>query len=734
MVFRDIPTPTYSDLWYRIRDTSPRVSPHAHVTRQSRGMETVYIVEESASGTYYRISEPAYLFLGMLDGKTTAGGAWEACVSQLQDNAPSQRECCELLAQLQQSGLLIGDLPLSPELVLERRAGAKRRRWEQRTGRWMSFSIPLVNPERWLERHKGVCRLVFSRAGFVLWCLVVGVGAYFVLANLDGLASGLNNLLDPGNLVLLLLLFVVLRGVHELGHAAACKAFGGRVSEIGVLMIAYMLPLPYCEASSSWKFPSTFRRVAVAAAGVYVELFCAGIAAVVWANTPAGTAHTLAYNTMILSGATSIFFNMNPLIRYDGYYILSDLLGSPNLAQRARQLWIFCINRFGFGSRRVRPPRVRDVGETVVLGVYHLLAVPYRFLIMFAILFYVSTRYPTIGLLIGVVIFSVWIVWPVLKGVGYLFSDPALTGHRLRALGVTAGLLGGVFALVGLVPVSDGVYAVATIEPARRAPVRAGESGFIASLEAEPGQRVREGDVLLRLRNPDTRAECAVTEARLEAARARLASAEAASPGEAVVAKLAYETALRDHERSLERVERLVIRAPIDGRFLPPPGQTSLTDLRNLVGARLEQGALFAVVADTETLVVRALVPDADAAHLFSRVDQSALREVEAGVRVHGRAGEVVPARITRVVARGDRSVHNPSLTTAGGGTLLSDPGARDAQTTLHPQFPVELRPVGPVSGWRPGVRARVRIPLPPESILSQVERRLRQYISTKFG
>src|ERR1051325_3078025 len=326
-LLREDVSSSFSDLWYRLGPTRPRLSPHATVVRQKFGGETAYVVEDPASGNYYRLSESAYFFIGLLDGRRTVDHAWEACNTQLGDDAPTQRECVELLSRLQLYGCLSGDLPLSPDMVELRRKEAESRRVQRRTGRGVSMTIPLVNPEPWLERSRHLLRGIFSVGGGAACLLVVGFALYRVLTRRDVLADGLNGMLDPSNLVWVGIVFVLLRAWHELGHACACKAMGARCTEIGLMLIALVLPFPYCDTSAAWRLPEVWKRVIVSAGGMIFETFVAALAAIAWSymgKDDSGLVRSILYNTMLVSGVTTLVFNLNPLLRYDGYYMLAN--------------------------------------------------------------------------------------------------------------------------------------------------------------------------------------------------------------------------------------------------------------------------------------------------------------------------------------------------------------------------------------------------------------------------
>lgn len=734
-MFKSDPGTTFSDIWYRVAATRPKLSPHAQVVRQQFGTQITYIIEEPAGGQFYRLSESAYFFLGLLDGHVTVGEAWDACNVQMGDAAPTQRECIEALGKLQLFGLLLGDLPLAADMVLERKRQVRSRRLMRRTGKGMFLSLPLFNPEPFLDRYAHLIRPLFSRWAFVLWLLVVIAGATVLLANLREFGTTLDTaaLLDPRNLVWLTVIFLVLRAVHELAHAASCKAMGGRSTEIGVLLIAWVLPLPYCDATSAWRFPEVWRRVLVSSAGIMAELFIAGLAAFVWtlSRDGDGLARTLAYNTILVSGITTIVFNLNPLLRYDGYYILSDLTGVPNLAQRSREVWQYLIDRFAFGVRGVRPPVVRGNGEAWLLIWFGALSWPYRILVAVSIIWLISGRYVTLGAVLAVIVAAAWLLWPMLKGVGYLLSSPRLLGRRGRAVGVTAGFVAALLAVLGLVPVSAAGYAIGTVEPTRLAGVRAPEGGFVREVLVGAGDRVEAGAPLLVLENAQLEVEAAMAEARYLKARAMRDEKMLKSPAERQVAEVHLAAAELGMKRARQRVESLVVRSPITGRLAPAQGTG--VDLRNLVGRFAGRGTLLALVADTDQLVIRAVLSDQDRAYVF----RGGQEEHESGwprpsVRIRGAVRDELGARIVRVGPAGIRELDNPALATTAGGDVALDPTDPEGRRTLASQYMVELQTERPPPGAQPGLRARVRFGVPPEPLLTQWWREARQLFSAR--
>jgi putative peptide zinc metalloprotease protein len=727
---------TFSDIWYRVADARPRLTPHAHVVRQWYGPTISYIIEDPASGQYYRLSESAYFFIGLLDGKRTVDEAWNACNIQLGDGAPTQRECIQLLSQLQLFGLLLSDSELAADMVLERKTQARETRIKKRTGMWVFWNIPLYNPEPLLERHKRLVGLLFSRTGAVVWLALVLTALYLLVRNVDRIGGDFARFvaIDPRGLMTLSTVFLVLRVVHELGHAAACKAMGGRSTEIGVIMIAGVLPLPYCDATSAWRFPQTWRRVLVSAGGILAETVLAAGAAIYWALADVSTAPMavgIAYQVMVISSVTTLLFNLNPLLRYDGYYILSDVTGSPNLAQRSREFLKFLLERYAFGVKNNKPPRIRGRGEAWMLAMFGLLATPYRIFIGISISLVIMERYASVGLVLGTLMAVMWLVWPILKSVGYLVSSPRLLGRRARACSFVVLVIGLPLVGAGFVPVPSAEYAPAVVEPLHAGPLRAGESGFVKEVVARAGERVVRGDPVVVMYNPELEAQA--SEIRAKLAQATL-NVDAAMQESAIDLQIA-ESKRKEIQLRLDRVEgqldSLVLRAPVSGVVAPSRG--TATDFDGLTGRYLTRGMLVGFVVSPENVVL-AMVPDRSDAHVFG--DASVTPHVR--IRVRGDAGESIDGTIVSVAPMTTRDIENAAFSSATSGMIATDPAETDRMVALEPHRRVEIRPeaseTNAIARAQPGVRARVRFGLPSEPLATQLSRRVRQYLSARLG
>lgn len=720
---------SFSDLWYRIGPTRPRLGAHAQVIRQRFGGRTIFILEDPAGGQYFRVSESAHFFLGLLNGTRTADDAWQACIDQLGDGAPTQRECIDILARLQLFGLIVGELPIDPEMLEVRRTQLRSQRIKQRTGMGLAPTLPLLNPEPWLERWSSVLRAIFSPLGLAVWIAVIAWGLFEIGSKLGDLFNGYNQIIDPSNLLIGSHVFLCLRAWHEFGHAAACKALGGRCTEVGLIFMLFVLPFPYCDTSSAWRFPEVWKRVVVSAGGIIFETFVAALAAILWSRTDEPLLRSVCFNIMVISGFTTLVFNLNPLLRYDGYYILSDLTGAANLWQRSRDLWRFLFEKFAFKSPGVTPPFVRHRAELWFLLIYGLASYPYRAIISFSIILVLwsNPAYSTLAPVLAIIAAIAFLLWPVLKGISYLATSPKLLGRRGRAVGVSAAAVSTLVLFLGVLPLPDEAYAPGVIRAEDQVTLRAPEDGFVDRIHVHVGQSLRAGDLVLTLRNPDLILQAAVADAKWQQAHAELDSASTKTLADREVAERSLDAAKAELERARARVDALVITSPIDGTFAAGSGTD--IDLQNLNGKFATKGSIIGLVATSDRLIVRATVSDRDQAYVFSNL--ASPNTIKTSVRIAGSAATELPAELIRVAGAGSRKISEEALGSAAGGEVLLDPTDPKRLSTLTPQFVVEVRP----SFDRPppaGVRARVRLGLESRPLLSQWWRRAAQLLTER--
>ena len=340
-----IDRPTFSDSWYRVAQLRPRLRAAVQTHRQHFRGQTWHVLRDLGNDQYFRLSEPAYRFIGMLDGNRSVAEVWAAANEQLGDRAPTQGEAIQLLGQLFTSNLLQCELPADSAGMFERYRKRVRREVGGYLMNLLFMRIPLFDPEPILEKWVHLVGWLFSLPGLLLWALYVGFGFSYLTGHWEELfkAAQPQTLLQTENIFLLYACFAGIKAIHEFGHGFACKRFGkvsgtgGEVHTMGIMLLV-MAPVPYVDASSAWAFRNKWHRIIVGAGGMYVELLVAATAAIIWANTAPGTLiNDICFNLIFIASVSTIMFNANPLLRYDGYYMLSDALEIPNLGARANQ-------------------------------------------------------------------------------------------------------------------------------------------------------------------------------------------------------------------------------------------------------------------------------------------------------------------------------------------------------------------------------------------------------------
>jgi putative peptide zinc metalloprotease protein len=513
-----IAEPFLSSAWYRVARRSPKLRDHASVQRHRYRGSTWYVVQDHATGRVHRLSPAGYMVVAAMDGMKTVDRIWQEVGVDLGEEAPSQNDVIHLLAELNAAELL--QTEAVPEAAgLEKRAAHSRRsRWLASVLYPMALRIPLWQPDRFFERTSTVARWLFGLPGVLLWLLVVLPAMLLAAQHWEELGvDASDRVLAADNIVTLGVVYLLVKAMHEFGHGFAVKAFGGAVHELGV-MILVLMPLPYVDASAASAFRSKWRRALVGAAGMIVEVFLAGIALFVWLTVEPGMVRAVAFDVMTVAGISTVLFNGNPLLRYDGYYILTDLLEIPNLAQRSVRFWGHLVDRYIFRTEGSKD-FVATEGERIWFLLYAPAAFVYRQAVMLAIAMFIASEYPTVGVALAAWSLLTGVILPLAKALWLVLAGPRFQHNRTRAVSFTFGSLVVVAAALCLVPLPVHTTTEGVVWLPENAIVRAGTDGFVRALLAEPGSTVRPGDALVESEEPTLVAERHILQARVDEAR-----------------------------------------------------------------------------------------------------------------------------------------------------------------------------------------------------------------------
>jgi putative peptide zinc metalloprotease protein len=707
----------FSSRWYRVAGLHPRLRGHVRVSRHVYRGQVWYLLQDTSSGRHHRVDESAFHFIGRMNGQRAVDEIWHALLNSLGERAPTQDETVEILCQLSDSGLL--QCEITPDVAeLFRRSLARGQKRRMSMLNPLSFRVPLFDPDALLDRLAPLARLLFQPALAVIWGIVVAAGLLSVLSNWDAVRSfAVVHMLTPRYLLLLWLCYPVIKVLHELGHGLAVKAWGGDVREMG-LSLLLLVPVPFVDASAASAFPEKHRRVVVGAAGIMVELFLAALAAFAWLHLQDGTVRDIAFVTMLVGGMSTLLFNGNPLLRFDGYYVLSDLLDVPNLGPRANAYVGYLAQRRLLSVKSVSSP-VTGPGEGPVLFGYAVLAYAYRWFIAGLIILWAGHFSLWTGVLAAAVIAATMVFKPLTGLWRFLVSAPQIARTRTRSMTVAGGIATAVFILLCVVPFPFVTRAEGVVWLPEQARIRAGTDGFVTEVLAKDGQAVNVGDPILVLADPDLvverqRLQAAVMGLEVEFTReVARNTARAKSIAEDAAAKKAE---LAQVEK---RLASLRVASQTQGTLVMPRAQ-------DLPGSFVAKGTVLANVLRPEEISVKAAVAQEDAGLI-----RSDTREVQ--VTLADLPGSNLQGRLTTEVPTATTQLPSAALGDRAGGPFVTDPADKEGLKTLEPVLLLDLR-LASKTLERAGGRVWLRFDHGARPLAFQWQRRLQQLFLKQFN
>jgi len=460
--------------------------------------EPSYIIHDPINFQSHRFSQSDYVVFSSLDRTKTVDSVYQQLVAN-GDIKDDQREFYEFILGLQMRGLL--DLPvLDGERLYDRYRQREAMKNKKSLMKLVFIKIPLFNPDAFLDRTLHLARPLFTKAFFVLFVLML-LGAFGLLVTRwEDFYSPFANLLATRNLIILVVVMTALKFWHELGHGYACKINGGAVPDMGALLMAGM-PMAYVDVSSSWSFPTRFQRILVGLGGMYFEGIAAAIAMYVWAFTSPGLINSTAHFVVLMASFMTLLFNANPLMRYDGYYILSDLTGIPNLRGRSTQYASGVMKWLTLGlPMKISGKSYREMAWMLTYGVA---AVIYQAWLMLVIAFMIASQLFLVGLAIAGMFMFTTIVMPIKKSLSYLWFSRETEPVRLRALAVSGLLIAFLAAAIVLIPVPGSIVSTGQLTHEKVQSIRIPFDCVIEEVHASPNDDIEASSVVLKVSNPE---------------------------------------------------------------------------------------------------------------------------------------------------------------------------------------------------------------------------------------
>ncbi|MEM6331162.1 MAG: biotin/lipoyl-binding protein [Planctomycetota bacterium] len=592
-----------------------RVRPDLRARRQRYQGRAYWVVKDPVALQYYRFEEEEFAILQMLDGESSLDEIAEQFEREFPPQTIRTEELQQFIGTLHRSGLVIADAGGQGEQLKRRRDQRVRKERLGRLSNVLAIRFKGVDPERLLTALYALppVRWFFSVPALVFCCLLAASAAALVLVNFDVFQAHLpsfGTFFSVQNWLLLGAVLAVTKVLHEFGHGLACKHFGGECHEMGVLVLI-LTPCLYCNVSDSWMLPNRWHRMAIGAAGMYVEVVLASLCTWVWWFSVPGTLqYYLCLNVMFISSVSTLLVNANPLMRFDGYYILSDLVEIPNLRQKATQLLSRRLGRYCLGLEEPDDPFMPKRNHGFFYA-FALASAVYRWFLVFSIVWFLNYVLEPLGLKIIGQIIALSALWGLLgQPLWKLYKFLKVPGRlakvkRLRMYATAAVVVAALVAVVQL-PLPTTVQCPVVIQPRGAETVYVKAPGVLTRVLVKPGDVVAAGQELARLENLDMDLKIARLQTQIAEYRAQLADlSDQSSTVRGADDQLVQITELlqatqEQLAQQREDAERLVLRAPIAGTVIPPPVQQNPPpddrSLKTWSGTPLDEKNLYATL------------------------------------------------------------------------------------------------------------------------------------------
>ncbi len=673
--------------------------------RQHRYQGRVYwVVKEPVGLRYFRFQEEEFAILKMLDGQTSLDEIKERFEEEFPPQKITVEELGQFVGMLHRSGLIIADSAGQGVQLKRRRDERKRKELLGALSNILAIRFKGIDPDRLLSWLLPYLRWFYRRPA-VLACITLWFSALtLVVVQFDTFQSKLpsfHQFFTAENWIYFTFALCVTKIIHEFGHGLTCKYFGGECHEMGVMFLV-LTPCLYCNVSDSWMLPNKWHRAAIGAGGMYIELCIAGVCTWMWWFSEPGTLlNQLCLSTIFVCSVSTVIFNANPLLRYDGYYILSDLTEIPNLRQKSSSILSRKMGKWCLGLEEPDDPFLPDRNQ-VFFALYSIAAAIYRWVVMFSILWFLYNVFKPYGLAvisqtIATVAIVSLIVQPLWKLGKFFYVPGRLDQVKRKNVFRTLVALAGIVAFAFWVPLPYRVMCTLEIKPRDAEPVYVSVPGQLQTIDVSMGQTVRKDQPLAELTNIDLELQIAELEGKRAEYEVQLASlhrdrfdnASAALQVPQVQESLA---AIKEQlEEKRADSARLKLVAPLSGTVLPPPALPSKPDpsgqlptwsglplQKKNLGAFLTESTLFCQIGDPHQLEANLVIDQDD----IEFIHQGDTLDVKLDELPH----TTFRTQITEI-ANLDLKVSPHTLSNKSGGELITETDASGVERPMNTSY-----------------------------------------------
>jgi putative peptide zinc metalloprotease protein len=645
------------------------------VTPQPSQLDPHYIIEDPVNLKFYRLGHVEYMLVSLFDGRNTVQQALTQLSTAMPNHRLNEMTAAGLCQWLVEMGLA-NTVEENQTVVSGNRKSSDRKSALDKYNPAV-FKLPLFSPNELFAKFNRYAGWIFTPVASLVWVGLIAFASYKVWSDWGRFERASDGIFAPSNWVWLALCWVVLKIIHEISHGIVCKRHGGDVHETGILFVLFA-PMPYVDVTSSWRFRSRWERIHVASAGLYAELGLAACAALVWSSTSDPWLANFCFNLIFTATVSTVLFNANPLMRFDGYFILSDLLKLPNLSTSGQLFVRYLAKRYILGVTSNLPNWSKQ--NRRVFAAYGFLACIWRIVMSVSLVIVASAMFQGAGVVIALFAAFLWFAMPIYKFVQYLFSGKSTDQPKVMPFLIkTSAALALALVIVFYVAWPGKFYAPAVVEYAPDVVIRSSSAGFVDSIHVESGQRVKKGDLLVELTNREIFNEMRDLELQIQQSEIRCRQLQ--KKGELAQQQSEEENRLglmKQLRQKRNQVQELKVYAPCDGFVVR-------RNLSTLLGSYVLEGDLILAIGDESQKQVRLSIAQEDIDAFQDQYDRSVVVDIP--------SLPLVRSSITKVIPRADTSVFHESLATVNGGRLAvkpvgSDDGSNSAELELlAPRF-----------------------------------------------
>lgn len=620
-------------------------------------------------------------------------------------------------------GLVQSDTPAFVEYLQTQKEKRDKPFWERLMHGYLYFTLPLFRPQKFLRKTYPYVAFMFTRRFFTGVLILLGYGIYLSIQRFDELGTTFMSYFNMEGAFYFLLASVIVKVVHEMGHAYMATRYGVAVNTMGVaVMVLY--PVLYAETSNSWRMQDRRQRINISMAGVMAEMTLASVALIMWHMLPPGMAQGLCFLVAVVSLIASLVVNTNPLMRFDGYYLMSDLSGIDNLQDRslAHAKWKIRGWLFGWDDG---PPEPLPVEKRNFLTIFGLAIIAYRFVLFVGIAFLVYFLFfKPLGLILFLVEVFFFLLMPVVREVRVWCANAGRIAASWRGRGIIVLLVAAL--AFSFVPAQGSVEVPAVLHAGNYKRIFPITSAQIVEIAARQGSHVREGQVLYRLNAPDLDRTIAKSQIRLEALQTIKAREQATQElvRQRPTLDADIEAARKELEGNEAQKKRLTIEAPFDG---------ILRDVDPAIreGMWVNPMQMLGVVVGPDSLILSGYVSE----HDVPRIAKQAQGWFYADYTPFAR----FPVMLKKIEATDSRDIYWPELAAPYGGPLPAERGQNGYIRPLphHPLYAAQFElqqsedNTGLPSFTAPGV---VRLEAAPESMMNLMAQRFLSLVMRESG